>query len=94
MRPAGTAAALAAVLVLGAGCAPTEWPSDADPARFCEDMTGPQLSEDGIDQAIREHGTPEDLPFEARRYLIHLDGDREQVPGDQQVLEDYVADRC
>lgn len=88
------AAALTAVLVLTAGCAATEWPSDADLKQFCEDMTGPQLSEDGIDQAIRERGTPENLPFEARRYLIHLDEDKDPVPGDQQVLEDFVADNC
>lgn len=94
MRRAGAAAGVAAVLALGAGCAPTEWPSDADPSVFCEDMTGPQLSEDGIDQLIREHGTPENLPFEARRYLIHLDEGKDPVPGDQEILQDYVADRC
>ncbi|NHA01728.1 hypothetical protein G5V59_23885 [Nocardioides sp. W3-2-3] len=42
VRRSGVAAALAAVPVLGAGCAATEWPSDADPKQFCEDMTGLQ----------------------------------------------------
>ena len=90
----GAAAAVLAVLALGAGCAPTVWPSDGDRATFCTDMTGIQLSESGVDQLIREHGTPANLPFQARRYLIHLDHGREQVPGDRQVLDDYVADHC
>lgn len=94
MSRAGVAAALAAALVLGSACRPTEWPSDADKAAFCDAVTGLHFTEGGYDSTLERIGTPEGLPFEARRYLIHLDGNRDQVPGDEQVLQAYVADHC
>ncbi|KRA31360.1 MULTISPECIES: hypothetical protein [unclassified Nocardioides] len=92
--PVRWVAAVAVVLVAATGCRATQWPSDADPAQFCEDMTGTQFWESGIDQLIIEHGTPEDLPFEARRYLIDLDEGRQTDPVGEQALEKYVADHC
>ncbi len=88
------AVAAAAVLVLTAGCRETEWPSDADPQVFCEDMTGQQLRESGIDELIVRHGTPENLPFEARRYLLDLEDGEADDPVGEQALEEYVADHC
>ncbi|MEV5002745.1 hypothetical protein [Nocardioides sp. LML1-1-1.1] len=92
MRRAGAAAAVAAVLALTAGCAATEWPSDADQSAFCEKVGQHYLH--GPDEELRRLGTPENLPFEARRYLLHRDEGKEPVPGDQEILQDYVADRC
>lgn len=90
----GVAVALAAVLVLTAGCRETRWPSDADPAVFCEDMLGTQFRESGIDDLIVQHGTPADLPFEARRYLLDLEDGEAEDPAGQQALDEYVADHC
>jgi hypothetical protein len=87
-------AAVAVVLVAATGCRATPWPSDADQAQFCEDMTGMQFRESGIDDLIIEHGTPENLPFEARRYLIDLADGNVTDPVGKQALEKYVADYC
>lgn len=92
MRRAGAAAAVATALALTAGCAATEWPSDADLGQFCEKVS--ERYYHGPDEELRHLGTPENLPFEARRYLIHRDENKEPVPGDQEVLQDFVADNC
>jgi hypothetical protein len=90
-RP-GLAAALAAAVALGAGCAPTEWPSDADQSAFCAKVSRHYLH--GPDEELRRLGTPENLPFQARRYLLHRDEGEQPVDGDQEVLQAYVADHC
>lgn len=87
-------AAAAAVLALAAGCRATQWPSDADQARFCEDVTGTQFTESGVDEPIIERGTPPNLPFEARRYLLDLAEGHDPVPAEKQVFDQYVADYC
>ncbi|WP_182377378.1 hypothetical protein [Nocardioides sp. WS12] len=87
-------AAVAVVLVAATGCRATEWPSDADQAQFCEDMTGTQFRESGIDDLIVHHGTPRDLPFEARRYLLDLADGNETDPVGEQALAKYVTDHC
>lgn len=87
-------AAVAVVLVAATGCRATQWPSDADPAQFCEDMTGNQFRESGIDELIVQHGTPENLPFEARRYLLDLAEGKDTDPADEKVLDTYVSDYC
>lgn len=87
-------AAAAVVLTLAAGCRATEWPSDADPQAFCDAFTGRQLTEGGIDEDLRRLGTPENLPFEARRYLLDLDEGKEPDPLDEQVFATYVAEHC
>jgi hypothetical protein len=92
--PVRFVAAVAVVLVAATGCRATQWPSDADQAQFCEDMTGMQFRESGIDDLIIEHGTPENLPFEARRYLIDLADGNVTDPVGKQALEKYVADYC
>lgn len=92
--PVRFVAAVAVVLVAATGCRATQWPSDADQAQFCEDMTGMQFRESGIDDLIIEHGTPENLPFEARRYLIDLADGNETDPAGKKALETYVGDNC
>ncbi|QSR27635.1 hypothetical protein CFH99_18585 [Nocardioides aromaticivorans] len=87
-------AAAAVVLALAAGCRATEWPSDADPAEFCDAVTGPVFTEGGYDKALERIGTPEDLPFEARRYLLHHAGNGESDPVGEQALDKYVAMYC
>ncbi|NYI43660.1 hypothetical protein BJ993_000740 [Nocardioides aromaticivorans] len=89
-----TLAAAAVVLTLAAGCRATEWPSDADPAEFCDGFTGLQFTEDGIDEGLRQLGTPQDLPFEARRYLLDLDEGKDPDPAGEQAFEEYVAAYC
>lgn len=88
------AVAAAAVVALASGCRETQWPSDADRAEFCDGFTGPQFTESGIDDGLRQLGTPEDLPFEARRYLLDLDEGRDPDRADEQAFDAYVADRC
>lgn len=87
-------AAAAVVLALAAGCRETQWPSDADRAEFCAGFTGLQFTESGIDEGLRELGTPRDLPFEARRYLLDLDEDEVPDPAGEQAFDEYVADHC
>ena len=87
-------AAGAVVLALAGGCRATQWPSDADQARFCRDMTGTQFTESGIDEPIIERGTPANLPFEARRYLLDLAEDKHTDPEDERVFDEYVATYC
>lgn len=84
----------AAVLTLTAGCRETEWPSDAEPEVFCEDMLGTQFRESGIDELIVHHGTPANLPFEARRYLLDLEDGEADDPVGKQALDTYVVDYC
>ena len=93
MRVRVTAAA-AAVLVLAAGCRDTQWPSNADRAEFCAEMTSAQFRESGVDELIIEHGTPENLPFEARRYLLDLADGHDPVPAEEQVFDTYVEEFC
>ncbi|MCX6401700.1 MAG: hypothetical protein NTX33_17440 [Propionibacteriales bacterium] len=86
-------AAAAAFLVAATGCRATEWPSDADQAEFCALVTsdaGPG------DQLVELHrlGTPEDLPFEARRYLLDLDEGKIPDEVGEQAFTTYVADHC
>lgn len=88
------AAAAVAVVALASGCRETQWPSDADRAEFCAGFTGVQFTESGIDEGLRELGTPEDLPFEARRYLLDLDEGRTTDPAGEKAFDDYVADHC
>lgn len=87
-------AAAAVVLVLTAGCRATEWPSDADRSAFCEVVTGLPFTEDGDVAALERLGTPEDLPFEARRYLLDLDEGEDPDPLGEQALDQYVAEHC
>lgn len=93
MRVRVTAAA-AVVLVLAAGCRDTQWPSDADQAAFCDGFTGLQFTEDGIDEGLRQLGTPRDLPFEARRYLLDLDEGKDPDPAGEQAFDQYVSEHC
>lgn len=86
-------AALAAVVLLTGGCRETQWPSDADRSEFCEIVTGLHFTEGG-DDALARVGTPQDLPFEARRYLLDLDGGTTTDPAGEQAFDDYVADHC
>lgn len=92
MSRAGVAAALATALVLGSACRPTEWPSDADPERFCTEVSEHYLH--GPDEELRRIGTPGDLPYQARRYLLDRDHRDHPVPGDQEVLRAWVGDHC
>ena len=87
-------AAAAAVLALATGCRATEWPSDADRSEFCDVVTGLHFTEGGYDDALERLGTPEDLPFEARRYLLHHAGNGESDPVGDKALDAYVADHC
>ncbi|HWJ10556.1 MAG TPA: hypothetical protein VNS46_14355 [Nocardioides sp.] len=57
-------------------------------------MTGTQFRESGIDEPIVRHGTPADLPFEARRYLLDLADGEADDPVGEQALETYVAEHC
>ncbi len=86
------AAALAAALVLGSACRPTEWPSDADKAAFCDEMS--HGYDHGRDGELARIGTPVGLPYQARRYLLHRQEGRDPVAGDQELLQSYVADHC
>lgn len=86
--------AAAAVVLALAGCRATEWPSDADPAAFCDVVTDLPVTEHGDVGALERLGTPEDLPFEARRYLLALDKGEDPEPADEQALGQYIADHC
>lgn len=88
------AAAAAVVLVLAGGCRETEWPSDADRSEFCDVVTGLPFTEGGFDDTLERLGTPRDLPFEARRYLLDLAEGHDPVPAEKQVFDQYVADHC
>ena len=87
-------AAAAVVLVLAAGCRATEWPSDADRSEFCDVVTGPHFTEGGYDDALERLGTPQDLPFEARRYLLDLDEGKDPDPAGEQAFDQYVSEHC
>ncbi|WP_157538700.1 hypothetical protein [Nocardioides sp. Root79] len=87
-------AAAAAVLVLAAGCRDTQWPSNADQEAFCDTVASAQLTEGGVDQDLRQLGTPANLPFEARRYLLDLADGHDPVPAEKQVFDTYLADHC
>lgn len=87
-------AAAAVVLVLAAGCRATEWPSDADQAEFCDVVTGLHFTEGGYDDTLERLGTPQDLPFEARRYLLDLAEGNDTDPAGEQALATYVGDHC
>ena len=80
--------------MLAAGCRATEWPSDADRSEFCDVVTGLPLTEDGDIAALERLGTPQDLPFEARRYLLDLDEGNRTDPLGAQALDEYVAGHC
>ena len=87
-------AALTAVVLLTAGCRETAWPSDADRAEFCAVVTGPGFPEGGDVAPLEQLGTPQDLPFEARRHLLDLDEGRQTDPVGVSALEEYVAGHC
>lgn len=94
MKRVRVTAAAAVVLVLAGGCRDTQWPSRADRAEFCDVVTGPGFDEDRFDDRLVHLGTPQDLPYEARRYLLDLADGHDPVPAEQQVFETYVADHC
>lgn len=89
-----TAAVAVTVLALSAGCRETEWPSDADQADFCDAVTGTPVAQGELDVDLRHLGTPANLPFEARRYLLDLDEGEQTDPVGEQAFEGYVADYC
>lgn len=86
-------AAAAVLAVTATGCRATQWPSDADQAEFCavvvaDTSPGDQLAE------LRTLGTPENLPFEARRYLLDLDEGEAPDEVGEKAFTTYVADHC
>lgn len=92
--PVRFVAAVAVVLLAATGCRATHWPSDADQAQFCEVVTGPDFTEGGYDDALERVGTPQNLLFEARRYLLDLADGNETDPAGKKALETYVGDNC
>ncbi|MFC5727744.1 MULTISPECIES: hypothetical protein [Nocardioides] len=86
-------AAAAAALLATSACSPTVWPSAADQDEFCDVVTDTGLSREQLDE-LRSLGTPANLPFEARRYLLDLDEGEETDAADEATFREYVDGYC
>lgn len=87
-------AASVAVLALTAGCRETQWPSAADPQAFCEQYAERAIPGRSVDDTMVRLGTPANLPYEARRYVLDLEDGEADDPVGEQALETYLSDYC
>lgn len=86
-------AAAAGILVAATGCRATEWPSDADQAEFCAVVTADTGPSDQLEE-LHALGTPEDLPYEARRYLLDIEEGKVPDEAGEKAFTTYVAGHC
>lgn len=85
--------AAAAALLATNACGPAVWPSDADQAEFCDVVNDAAPGREQLDE-LRSLGTPADLPYEARRYLLDLDEGEETDAADEAAFREYVDGYC